>query len=145
MAETPFESKVGVFAGDSLLDDMEGWGEELMLRRACAADGGCPKLMVEIIRASKRRVQWLPSVVGMHWTRALVVEAEGAGEGRLESLMPGGIAVQADWRQLAHCAKEQRHGKCAGWNVCEAPRMRGSRGPGSVAPAVSRQQRRGRG
>jgi hypothetical protein len=49
VVETPFESKVGVFAEESLLDDMEGWGEELMLRRACVAGGGCAKLRVEII------------------------------------------------------------------------------------------------
>jgi hypothetical protein len=49
--ERPLVSKVGVGKGESLLDDMEGWGEELMLRRACA--GGCPKLAVEIIRASE--------------------------------------------------------------------------------------------
>jgi hypothetical protein len=49
LVETPFESNVGVFAEESLLDDEDGWGEELMLRRACAADGGCAKLRVEII------------------------------------------------------------------------------------------------
>lgn len=47
VVETAFESKVGVFAGESLLEDMEGWGEELMLRRACV--GGCPQLTVDII------------------------------------------------------------------------------------------------
>jgi hypothetical protein len=51
--ERPFASKVGVFVGDSLLDDMEGCGEELMLRRACAPGGGGAKLMVEIIRSNE--------------------------------------------------------------------------------------------
>ena len=32
--EGMFESKVGVFMGESLQEDMEGCGEELMLRRA---------------------------------------------------------------------------------------------------------------
>lgn len=44
-------SNVGVFIGESLQDDMEGWGDELMLRRACAPGGGCPKERVEIIRS----------------------------------------------------------------------------------------------
>ena len=50
----PLVSKVGVSAGDSLLEDMEGCGDELMLRRACAAGGGGPKLRVEIIRSTRR-------------------------------------------------------------------------------------------
>lgn len=62
-----FESNVGVLMGESLLDDMEGCGEELMLRRACAAGGGCPKLSVEIIRTDGYCDQWLPFVVGRHW------------------------------------------------------------------------------
>ena len=84
--ETPLESNVGVSAGESLLDDMEGWGDELMLRRACAADGGCPKLNVEIIRARKRQDQWLPFVVDMHWTSALIVEAEEFRRGAPQEL-----------------------------------------------------------
>lgn len=44
-----------------------------MLRRACAAGGGCPKLRVEIIRASGRRCQLLLSVGGKHWTLELFV------------------------------------------------------------------------
>lgn len=47
-----FESKLGVFKGDSLADDMEGCGEELVLKRACAPGGGWPKERVEIIRPS---------------------------------------------------------------------------------------------
>jgi hypothetical protein len=44
------ESKVGVFIGESLLDDIEGCGEEEMLRRACALGGGWPKVRIEVIR-----------------------------------------------------------------------------------------------
>jgi len=42
---------VGVFIGDSLLDDMSDDGEELMLRRECAPGGRCPNERDEIIRA----------------------------------------------------------------------------------------------
>lgn len=48
--EVPFESNVGVSMGESLLDDMEDCGEELMLRRACAPGGRCPNDRVEIMR-----------------------------------------------------------------------------------------------
>lgn len=41
---------MGVLAGESLLDDMEGCGDELVLSRACALGGGCPNERVEIIR-----------------------------------------------------------------------------------------------
>lgn len=34
------ESKLGVVIGESLADDMDGCGEELVLRRACAPGGG---------------------------------------------------------------------------------------------------------
>lgn len=44
-------SKLGVVEGDSLADDIEGGGEELVLRRACAPGGGLPKERVEIIRS----------------------------------------------------------------------------------------------
>lgn len=47
-----FESKLGVVKGDSLADDMEGCGEELVLKRACAPGGGWPKETLEIIRPS---------------------------------------------------------------------------------------------
>lgn len=66
--EATFASKMGVFIGESLLDDMEGCGDELMLRRACAPGGGCPKVRVEIIRSDGWSDQWLPVVVGSHWT-----------------------------------------------------------------------------
>jgi hypothetical protein len=71
--ERPFVSKVGVFMGESLLDDMEGCGEELMLRRACAPGGGCPKVMVEIIRPNGCVRRGLSSVVDRHWTSRLMV------------------------------------------------------------------------
>lgn len=45
-----FELKLGVLKGDSLEDDMEGCGDELVLRRACAPGGGWPSERVEIIR-----------------------------------------------------------------------------------------------
>lgn len=47
---------MGVFIGESLLDDMEGCGDELMLRRACALGGGCPKERVEIIRSATEAI-----------------------------------------------------------------------------------------
>lgn len=68
MLERLFVSKVAVLVGDSLLDDMEGWGDELMLRRACAAGGGWPNSRDENIRAKKGVCQLLPSVVGAHQT-----------------------------------------------------------------------------
>lgn len=46
-----FVSKLGVVKGDSLDDDMEGCGEELVLKRVCAPGGGWPKERVEIIRS----------------------------------------------------------------------------------------------
>lgn len=51
--DTP-ESKAGVFIGDSLLDDMEGCGDELTLRRACAPGGGCPREKVDGILPGTR-------------------------------------------------------------------------------------------
>jgi hypothetical protein len=47
-------SKFGVVIGESLADDMEGCGDELVLRRECALGGGWPKERVEIIRTSYR-------------------------------------------------------------------------------------------
>jgi hypothetical protein len=44
--------KLGVLIGESLADDIEGCGEELVLRRACAPGGGWPKERVDIIRSS---------------------------------------------------------------------------------------------
>ena len=86
-------SKEGVSAGESLLDDMEGCGEELMLRRACAPGGGCPKERVEIIRPGSDCGQWLPVLVGRHWTpRSFLERRRGAGAGCLRSrclLLPG--------------------------------------------------------
>lgn len=46
-----FESKLGVVNGESLADDMEGWGDELVLKRLRAPGGEGPKETVEIIRA----------------------------------------------------------------------------------------------
>lgn len=46
------ELKLGVAKGESLEDDMEGCGDELVLRRACAPGGGWPSERVEIIRPS---------------------------------------------------------------------------------------------
>jgi hypothetical protein len=46
------ELKLGVFIGESLADDMEGCGEELVLRRECAPGGGWPKERVDIIRSN---------------------------------------------------------------------------------------------
>lgn len=48
-----FESKFGVVKGESLADDMEGCGEELVLKRMFAPGGGWPKDSVEIIRSVK--------------------------------------------------------------------------------------------
>lgn len=45
------ESKLGVVIGESLADDIEGCGEELVLRRACVPGGDGPKERVEIIRS----------------------------------------------------------------------------------------------
>ena len=61
------ESKLGVVIGESLADDMEGCGEELVLRRACAPGGGWPKERVEIIRSSDEG-QVLKARGGRHWT-----------------------------------------------------------------------------
>jgi len=44
-------SKLGVVKGESLADDMEGCGEELVLKRVCAPGGEWPKERVEIIRS----------------------------------------------------------------------------------------------
>ena len=101
--EKPVVSKVGVSAGDSLLDDMEGWGEELVLRRACAADGGWPKFMVEIIRADERGCGcgWLPCRAG----QALGV---GVGVGGGEK-QPGRRRI---WRELAPSKRQYESQEC---------------------------------
>lgn len=44
-------SKLGVAKGDSLAEDMEGGGDELVLKRVCAPDGGGPKGIVKFIRS----------------------------------------------------------------------------------------------
>jgi hypothetical protein len=52
MGLNTFVSKLGVVNGESLADDMEGWGDELVLKRWFAPDGGeWPKEAVEIIRS----------------------------------------------------------------------------------------------
>lgn len=51
--------KLGVVIGESLADDMEGCGEELVLNRACAPGGGWPKETPEIIRTEGGGFQWL--------------------------------------------------------------------------------------
>jgi hypothetical protein len=43
------ESKFGVVIGESLADDIEGGGEELVLSRVCAPGGEWPKESVEVI------------------------------------------------------------------------------------------------
>lgn len=45
-----FDSKLGVVRGESLEDDMEGCGEELVLIRLFALGGDWPNGKVEIIR-----------------------------------------------------------------------------------------------
>lgn len=52
-AEKMFESKFGVVRGESLAEDMEGWGDELVLRREGAPGGEGPKEKVEIIRSDR--------------------------------------------------------------------------------------------
>ena len=52
------ESKLGVVIGDSLADDMEGCGEELVLRRAFAPGGGWPNERVEIIGSSNKAASY---------------------------------------------------------------------------------------
>jgi hypothetical protein len=49
--EKMFESKLGVVNGESLAEDMEGCGDELVLKRVCAPGGEGPKEKVEIIRS----------------------------------------------------------------------------------------------
>lgn len=49
--EKMFESKIGVVMGELLADDMEGCGEELVLKRACAPGGGKPYEVLEFIRS----------------------------------------------------------------------------------------------
>lgn len=51
------ESKLGVVIGESLADDMEGCGEELVLSREFAPGGGWPKES-EIIRSSKKDLSY---------------------------------------------------------------------------------------
>lgn len=48
-----FVSKLGVVRGDSLAEDMEGPGDELVLRQERVPDGEGPKEMVEIIRSDR--------------------------------------------------------------------------------------------
>jgi hypothetical protein len=50
------ESKLGVVNEESLADDMEGWGDELVLKRLRAPGGEGPKEAVEIIRARVERM-----------------------------------------------------------------------------------------
>ena len=50
------ESKFGVVNGESLADDMEGCGDELVLKRVCAPGGEGPKETGETIRS---RVSWV--------------------------------------------------------------------------------------
>jgi len=57
------ESKLGVVIGESLADDMEGCGEELVLRRACAPGGGWPKVRIEFIRSGRKSVNGYKSGV----------------------------------------------------------------------------------
>jgi len=45
------ELRLGVAMGESLADDIDGCGEELVLKRACAPGGSWPKERVEIIRS----------------------------------------------------------------------------------------------
>ena len=45
------ESKLGVVNGESLADDMEGCGDELVLKRVCAPGGEGPKETGETIRS----------------------------------------------------------------------------------------------
>lgn len=52
--------------GESLADDMEGCGDELVLRRACAPGGGWPKEKVEIIRPGDERLSGLSAGRDMH-------------------------------------------------------------------------------
>lgn len=64
-------SKLGVVIGESLADDIEGCGEELVLRRACAPGGDGPKERVEIIRSiDECLLQELR--ISRHWTSKFV-------------------------------------------------------------------------
>lgn len=49
--EKMLESKLGVVKGESLAEDMEGGGDELVLKRAWAPGGEGPNEMVEFIRS----------------------------------------------------------------------------------------------
>jgi hypothetical protein len=51
------ESKLGVVIGESLAEDMEGGGEELVLSREFAPGGGWPRES-EIIRSSNKDVSY---------------------------------------------------------------------------------------
>jgi hypothetical protein len=62
-----FESKLGVVNGESLADDMEGWGDELVLKRLRAPGGEGPKETVEIIRARVGKVVGLLVGRSAHW------------------------------------------------------------------------------
>lgn len=48
-----FESKLGVVRGESLAEDMEGWGDELVLIRLWTPGGEGPKEKVEFIRPDR--------------------------------------------------------------------------------------------
>jgi hypothetical protein len=86
------ESKLGVVIGESLADDMEGCGEELVLKRACAPDGGWPKERVDIIRSSDKS-----SVTkGGEWQTSDVQSVQGAKSSkRRDDLELAQIVAQA--------------------------------------------------
>ena len=54
--------------GESLAEDMEGCGDELVLKRVCAPGGEGPKVLVEIIRSRVEDVGGLLVGRGAHWT-----------------------------------------------------------------------------
>jgi hypothetical protein len=60
-------SKLGVVNEESLADDMEGCGDELVLKRVCAPVGGWPKETVEIIRSRVEDVRGLLVGGSTHW------------------------------------------------------------------------------
>jgi hypothetical protein len=61
------ESKLGVVNGESPADDMEGCGDELVLKRLWAPGGEGPTETVEIIRARVEDVGGLVVGRGAHW------------------------------------------------------------------------------
>jgi hypothetical protein len=102
------ESKLGVVIGESLADDIEGCGEELVLKRVCALGGGWPKDRVEIIQSngkgfSYRNIVWLTS--GVHFARAQTV-ANGAMiadlHKMLHSLGHKGLSAQFACNSIVH-------------------------------------------